>query len=381
MKVIIAPDSFKGCLSAKQAALAIERGIKKAVNNLDLEIIKVPMADGGEGTVEAIIEAVGGQIITETALDPLGNEIQSFYGILPDNTAVIEMAAASGLNLVAPAQRNPLLTTTYGTGQLIRSALESGCQKFIIGIGGSATNDGGAGMAQALGVKLLDRDGQEIGFGGGQLDQVARIDLSAVHPGIKNAKFTVASDVKNPLCGPNGAASVYGPQKGATPEMVTILDRNMYHFAGVIKKDLGKDLLNVPGSGAAGGLGAGLLAFLNAEIKPGIEIVMEVADFEGKIKSADYVITGEGATDFQSMFGKVPFGIAQVAQKWGKPVICISGTLGNGCEKLYDAGITALFSIVNKPMSLQEAMERGEALLAQVTENIFRLIGHAKNGC
>jgi glycerate kinase len=374
MKIIIAPDSFKGCLSAKQATLAIEKGIKNAVNNDKLEIVRVPMADGGEGTVEAIIEAAGGNIIIDDALGPLGNKTSSFYGVLPDNTAVIEMAAASGLNLIDASERNPLRTTTYGTGQLILSALKKGCKRFIIGIGGSATNDGGAGMAQALGAKLLDRDGKEIGFGGGELDKVARIDLSALNPGIKNAKFTIASDVKNPLCGPEGASYVYGPQKGATPDMVKTLDNNLRHFAEVIKKDMGKDLLNMPGSGAAGGLGAGLLAFLDADIQSGINIVIEVANLEEQIKDADFVITGEGATDYQSMFGKVPFGIGQLAKKWDKPVLCISGSLGAGYEKLYDIGITALFSIVNKPMTLDEAINRGQELLVQETENIFRLI-------
>jgi glycerate 2-kinase len=376
MKIIIAPDSFKGCLSAKQATLAIEEGIKKAVSNcnVSLEINRVPMADGGEGTMGAIIEAVGGNIVIDDVIGPLGNTTSSFYGVLPDNTAIIEMAAASGLNLINDAERNPLRTTTYGTGQLISSALKKGCKRFIIGIGGSATNDCGAGMAQALGAKLLDRDGKEIGFGGGELDKVVRIDLSALDPGIKTASFTIACDVKNPLCGPEGASYVYGPQKGATPDMVKTLDNNLRHFAEIIKKEMGKDLLDVPGSGAAGGLGAGLLAFLNADIKSGINIVMELADLEEKIKSADWIVTGEGATDYQSMFGKVPFGIAQLAQKWGKPVICISGTLGSGYEKLYDIGITALFSIVNKPMTLEEAMNKGCQLLTQETENVFRLI-------
>jgi glycerate 2-kinase len=376
MKVIIAPDSFKGCLSAKQVTLAMERGIRKAVHNdqLNLEIIKVPMADGGEGTVDAIIEAAGGNIFVDDATDPLGKKISAFYGVLPDNTAVIEMAATSGLNLITPPERNPLRTTTYGTGQLILSALKKGCTNFIIGIGGSATNDGGAGMAQALGAKLLDHEGNDIGLGGGELAKVVKIDLSALNPSIKTAKFTIASDVKNTLCGPEGASYVYGPQKGATPEMVKILDDNLHHFAAVIKKDMGKDLLDVPGSGAAGGLGAGLLAFLGADIKSGITIVMEVANFEKEIRNTDFVITGEGATDFQSMFGKVPFGIAQVAKKWGKPVFCISGTLGTGYEKLYDIGITGLFSIVNKPMTLDEAINRGEELLEQATENIFRLL-------
>lgn len=376
MLVIIAPDSFKGCISAKQAARAIERGIKSANENHNsrIETIKIPMADGGEGTVEAIIEAAGGSIIEASVLDPLGREISSFYGVLPDNTAVIETAAASGLNLLQSAERNPLKTTTFGTGQLIQSALERGCHKLIIGIGGSATNDCGAGMAQALGVKLLDSDGDDIGFGGGELGKVAKIDLTSLNPKIKNVQFIIASDVKNPLCGPNGASLVYGPQKGATPKMVEVLDKNLRHFAEIIKNDLGKDLLNVPGSGAAGGLGAGLLAMLGAEIKSGIDIVMEVTGFEDKVKEADLIITGEGATDFQSMFGKVPFGISQVAKRWNKPVLCISGTLGMGYEKLYGIGITALFSIVNKPMSLEEAITSGTELLEQTTENIFRLL-------
>jgi glycerate kinase len=376
MRVIIAPDSFKGCISAKQAALAIEKGIQNVVRNRNnrMETIKIPMADGGEGTVEAIIEAVGGSMIETSVLDPLGRKISSFYGVLPDNTAVIETAAASGLNLLQSAERNPLKTTTFGTGQLIQSALERGCRKFIIGIGGSATNDCGAGMAQALGAKLLDADGNDIGFGGGELGKVAKIDLTSLNPKIKNSQFIIASDVKNPLCGPNGASFVYGPQKGATPEMVEILDGNLRHFAEIIKNSLEKDLLNVPGSGAAGGLGAGLMAMLAAEIKPGIDIVMEVTGFEEKVKEADWIITGEGATDFQSMFGKVPFGISQVAKRWNKPVLCVSGSLGIGYEKLYDTGITALFSIVDKPMPLEEAIARGAELLERTTENIFRLL-------
>ncbi|HBF39719.1 MAG TPA: glycerate kinase [Firmicutes bacterium] len=375
MKVVITPDSFKGCLSAKRAALAIEKGIKSAFyDDVHLECFRIPMADGGEGTVEAIIEAVGGDIIVEEALNPLGKSTTSFYGVLPDNTAVIEMAAASGLNLIDSSERNPLRTTTYGTGQLILSALKRGCKRFIIGIGGSATNDCGAGMAQALGAKLLDYDGHEIGFGGGELDKVAKIDVTSLYPEIHSVRFTIASDVKNPLCGPDGASNVYGPQKGATAEMVKILDNNLRHFAGVIKKETGKDILNVPGSGASGGLGAGLIAFLEADIQSGIDIVMDLADLEKKIQDADWIITGEGATDFQSMFGKVPFGIGQLAKKWGKPVLCISGTLGSGCEQLYDIGITGLFSIVNKPMTLQEAITGGEKLLTQETENIFRLI-------
>lgn len=375
MRVVVAPDSFKGSLSSTQAALAVERGILKAAAKADqeVEIVKIPIADGGEGTVEAIIAGAGGEIIPTRVLDPLGREIQSFFGILPDRTAVIEMASASGLNLVKPEERNPLITTSFGTGQLILKALEAGCARFIIGIGGSATNDGGVGMAQALGVRFLDQNNQPIGFGGGELAKIRRIDISGIDPRVAGATFTVASDVKNVLSGPNGASAVYGPQKGATPEMVAVLDRNLEHLAELIKDNLGKDIALVPGSGAAGGLGGGLMAFLNAEIRPGIEIVMELTGFREKVREADLIITGEGATDFQTMFGKVPYGVAQVAGEYGKPVICISGTLGNGYQKLFDAGINAFFSIVNRPMTLAEAMERGEELLETTAENVMNI--------
>jgi len=396
MKIIIAPDSFKGSLTALQAADAIERGIMKALEginayqksigqmnhknvsryiglNLDVEIIKVPMADGGEGTVEALINALGGKIVYTRVLNPLGSEIDSFFGILQDNTAIIEMAAASGLNLIKPEERNPLKTTTYGTGQLIKAALDKGCSKIIIGIGGSATNDGGVGMAQALGIKFLNKKGKEIGFGGGELSKIEKIDISELDSRVKITQFTIASDVKNLLYGPNGASIVYGPQKGATPEMIDILDRNLMHLSEVFKKELGKNISQIPGSGAAGGLGAALIAFLDADIRSGVDIIMELTDFQKKIKDADLIITGEGSTDFQTMFGKVPFGVARIAKKYGKPVICISGCLGEGYEKLYDVGITALFSIINKPMTLEDAMERGGELLERVTENIFRL--------
>ncbi len=373
MRVIVAPDSFKGSISSIQAAAAVERGILKAAAKVKKEVavVKIPIADGGEGTVEAIIAGAGGKIIPTRVLDPLGREIQSFFGILPDQTAVIEMATASGLNLINPEERNPLITTSYGTGQLIIKALEAGCANFIIGIGGSATNDGGVGMAQALGVKFLDQNNQGIGFGGGELAKIQRIDLSGIDPRIAGSTFTVASDVKNVLCGVDGASAVYGPQKGATTEMVAVLDRNLNHLAKMIKNDLGKDIALVPGSGAAGGLGGGLMAFLNAEIKSGIEIVMELTGFREKVREADLIITGEGATDFQTMFGKVPYGVAQVAGEYGKPVICISGTLGNGYQKLYDAGINAFFSIVDRPMTLAEAMERGGELLETTIENVM----------
>ncbi|WP_213950583.1 glycerate kinase [Tepidanaerobacter syntrophicus] len=374
MKVIIAPDSFKGSLSSIQAAEAIERGIKKAAlaYSENVEVAKVPMADGGEGTVEAIISAVGGKIIPTKALDPLGRPIDSFFGVLPDNTAVIEMAAASGLNFLKEEERNPLKTTSYGTGQLIKAALDMGCENIIIGIGGSATNDGGVGMAQAIGVEFLDKEGKQIGFGGGELSKIYKIDISNLDGRVKNAKFTIASDVKNPLCGPEGASAIYGPQKGATPEMIEILDKNLDHLAKIIKRDLGKDIKDLPGAGAAGGLGAALMAFLGAEFRLGIDLIIELVKLEDKMAESDIVVTGEGMTDYQTLYGKVPLGIARVAKKHNKPVICISGSLGEGYEELYYNGIEALFSIVNRPMSLEEAVKRGEGLLEKITINVFK---------
>ncbi|KXG74348.1 Glycerate 2-kinase [Fervidicola ferrireducens] len=375
VKILIAPDSFKGSLTSLQAANAIERGILKVAScvGVKVDVDKVPMADGGEGTVEAIICAAGGRMVRTKVLDPLGRETDSFFGVLPDGTAVIEMAAASGLNLLKPEERNPMKTTTYGTGQLIKAALDYGSRKLIIGIGGSATNDGGVGMAQALGISFLDAEGKEIGFGGGELSKIAKIDVSRLDPRAKEAEIVVACDVKNVLCGPQGASAVYGPQKGATPEMVEILDQNLRHMASMIKRDLGKDVADVPGSGAAGGLGAALMAFLEARMKPGIEIIMEIARLEEKIKGADVVITGEGSTDSQTLYGKVPLGIARVARRWRTPVVCLSGSLKEGYEALYIEGITAFFSITSGPMTLEEAMERGEELLEKTSENVFRL--------
>lgn len=376
MKIIVAPDSFKGSLTSIQAAYAIEKGIKKAalIHKETVEITKIPMADGGEGTVESVISAVGGELIPTKAIDPLGREIDSFFGILPDNTAIIEMAAASGLDLIKSSEKNPMETTSYGTGQLIKAAIDAGCKNIILGIGGSATNDGGVGMCQALGIKFLDNKGKEIGFGGGELGNIKKIDISGIDPRIADITLTIASDVQNVLTGTNGASTVYGPQKGATPEMIEILDNNLKHFAQIIKRDIGMNILNIPGSGAAGGLGGALMAFFNAKSRPGIGVIMELTKFEEKIKDATLIVTGEGATDYQTLYGKVPFGIAKVAVKYNKPVICISGTLGNGYEQLYDVGIAALFSIVNRPMSLEEAMAKGEELLEKASKNVFNLM-------
>lgn len=383
MKIVVAPDSFKGSLTSLQAANAIEKGIQRAAARFhkSVEIIKIPMADGGEGTVEAIITATEGRIIDTPVLDPLGRKVESFFGILPDNTGVIEMAAASGLNLIKSEEKNPLKTTTFGTGQLIKAALDYGCAKIIMGIGGSATNDGGVGMAQALGVQFLDQNGHEIGFGGGALADICKIDISGLDPRLKQLPITVACDVKNLLCGSEGASAVYGPQKGADPAMVKILDKNLHHLAEIIKTDLGIDVANIPGSGAAGGVGAGLIAFLKAAIEPGVKLIPKIVKFEERIKNAAFIITGEGATDYQTMFGKVPFGIAAIAEKYGKPVICVSGSLGNGYEKLYEKGITALFSIVNRPMPLKDAIINGADLLEKVAENIFNTIFITRSQC
>lgn len=378
MKILISPDSFKGSLTALQAAQAMESGVLSAKRDLEIseniDIIIIPMADGGEGTVEAVISAVGGKLVSTKAVDPLGREIDSFFGILPDNTAIIEMAAASGLNLLEAEERNPMITTTYGTGQLIKVALDMGCKNIIIGIGGSATNDGGVGMAQALGIKFLDKEGKQIGFGGGELYKIDKIDTSNLDSKIKDVNFVVASDVKNPLCGPEGASAIYGPQKGATPEMIEILDKNLEHLAKIIKKDLGKDVKDLPGAGAAGGLGAALLAFLNAQLRPGIEIVMELSNFKEKVENSDIIFTGEGSTDYQTKFGKVPFGVAQIAREYNKPVVCVSGSLLKGYEQLYEYGITAMFSIIDKPMELKEAMERGNELLEKTVSNITKIL-------
>ncbi|MBD2864868.1 glycerate kinase [Paenibacillus oceani] len=374
-RVVVAPDSFKGSLSSVDAAEAIRSGIRRAVP--DAEVVIVPMADGGEGTVDAVLAAAGGERIEAEVTGPLGEPVRAAYGLLPDGrTAVIEMAAASGLPLVGTNERDPLRATTYGTGQLIRDALDRGVQRILIGLGGSATNDGGMGMAQALGVRFADAEGRELAAGrgcGGELERIASIDASGLDPRFAAAEVTVLSDVTNPLCGPDGASPVYGPQKGATPEMVERLDRGLAHYAERIAALNGRQVAEVPGAGAAGGLGAGLLAFGRTEMQSGIRVVMELAGFGRAAEGAALVITGEGRTDGQTAFGKVPAGIAEAAGVHGVPVVCLSGGLGDGAEALYDRGIAALFSIANRPMTLDEAMGDAAALLAEAAENIVRL--------
>ncbi|MCK5767306.1 MAG: glycerate kinase, partial [Candidatus Atribacteria bacterium] len=320
MKIVIAPDSFKGSLTATEVADAIEMGIKEIFP--EAEMIKIPMADGGDGTVQCLVNATGGEILKEKVMGPLGKDVLAHYGILGDKkTAVIEMAEASGLTLLPEHKRNPLITTTYGTGQLIKAALDQGCRKMIIGIGGSATNDGGAGMVQALGIHLLDKQDKEIGFGGAELLNLHYIDMNQLDQRISELEIRVASDVKNPLCGPSGATRIYGPQKGATEEMMIILEEALVHFSQTINKTLCKEVKNIPGAGAAGGLGAGLMAFLDAKLKPGIEIVIETVKLERAVKGADLVITGEGKIDYQTIYGKVPVGVAKIAKKYDVPVV------------------------------------------------------------
>ncbi len=373
MKILIAPDSFKENLSAKEVAQAIERGIKRVNENIQTSI--VPMADGGEGTVESLVEATDGQIINVKVKDPFMRDIDSYYGVLGDRkTAVIEMAAASGLALLEKDERNPMDTTSFGTGQLIKYAIEEGYKDIIIGIGGSATNDGGAGMLMALGAKLLDANGEDIGLGAKGLGKLKSIDLSNFHEDIKDCNFVVACDVDNPLVGKRGASYVFGPQKGADEHMVKILDANLENFGKVVEDTLGIPLLQYPGAGAAGGMGAALLAFLDAELERGIDIVIEATQLESKIMASNLVITGEGQIDGQTQFGKTPYGIATLAKKYNKPVIAIAGGIGEDASVLYEKGIDSIFSIVNKPMTLEEAMAHGESLLEDTAERIIRAL-------
>ncbi|HIE09885.1 MAG TPA: glycerate kinase, partial [Armatimonadetes bacterium] len=330
--------------------------------------------------VEVLVESCGGEMRTLQVTGPMGEPVEAFFGVLPDGTAVIEMAAAAGLPLVPPERRDPTRTTTYGVGELIKAALDEGCRTIIVGVGGSATNDAGAGMAQALGAKLLDREGKQIGFGGLELLRLERIDLSGMDPRIKEAKFIVASDVNNPLYGPEGAAYVYAPQKGATPAQVAELDRALRKFAEVVERDLGKEIADLPGAGAAGGLGAGLVAFLDAELRMGAAVVMEVTEFERKIQGADLIITGEGKVDSQVKFGKALLAVGRMGQKHGIPVVAIAGQVDEDAEVVFEYGITATFSMLQGPTTLEEAMRRQATLLARETQNVVRLFLSAKFG-
>lgn len=378
-KFVLAPDSFKESMTAKEVCVAMEKGIRKVFS--DAEIVHVPMADGGEGTVESLVDATNGYKEYVEVQGPLPKQkVRAYYGILEDKkTAVIEMAQASGLMLVDPKVRNPLVTTTYGTGELIKAALNKGVSTIIIGIGGSATVDGGIGMAQALGVKFTDKYGNNIEPTGSNLAKIDKISMENLDKRVKKVNFIIASDVENILTGKKGAAAVFGPQKGATPDEVELLDKGLIHYAEIIRRDIGKNVEDIAGSGAAGGLGAGLIAFLDAKLQSGVEVVANTVELAEKISQADYVFTGEGGMDFQTKYGKTPFGVAQVAKKYHKPVFAEAGYLGERIEDLYDIGISAIFGIVDKSESIEESLEKGPQNVERTTENIARLISSIIN--
>ncbi|WP_432454935.1 MULTISPECIES: glycerate kinase [unclassified Agarivorans] len=369
MKIVIAPDSFKESLSAMEAAELIEQGFKEIFPNADY--LKVPLADGGEGTVQAMVDATGGQIMPVLVSGPRGNPVEAFFGVLGDKqTAVIEMAAASGLHLVDHALRDPRKTSSYGTGELISAALDAGATKLIIGLGGSATNDAGVGMLQALGANFRDRFNKPLKRGGGELIDLASIDISGLDPRLAKVEIEVACDVDNPLCGEHGASAIFGPQKGATPEVVKQLDAALGRFAAVVFSEFGIDIMHTAGSGAAGGMGAGLLAFMQAQLRPGVQIVTEAVDLASAMEGADLLITGEGRIDSQTIAGKTPYGAAQIAMQYQVPVIALAGAMLPGYEVVHEHGINAVFSIVPGTCSLPQALAEAESNLYVSARNV-----------
>lgn len=380
MKFILAPDSFKGSLSASEACWAMQKGIRKVFPNA--EIISLPMADGGEGTIETILTALQGEKVELMVHDPYMRPIPGYYGIVQTHThavGIVEMAVASGLPLLKKEEYNPLKTTTYGTGELMKDALDKGCKEIVVCVGGSATNDAGMGMLRALGIRFLDKNHQEIGEGGEALANLQKIDGQTMDQRLKNVTLTVACDVDNPLYGEKGAAYTFAPQKGATQEVVEILDKNLRHLADIVQQTatLPDGMENNPGAGAAGGLGYGLMTFTNAKSCKGASFVMDILELEKHLQNSlpesTLLLTGEGEIDFQTKFGKVPFAVAQLAQKYRIPVIALAGKIGKGAEALYNQGIHSMFSITNKPMSLENAMRDATDLLEHTTENIVRL--------
>ncbi|WP_369978151.1 glycerate kinase [Xanthomonas bundabergensis] len=375
MKIVIAPDSFKESLSALEVATQIEAGFREVFPAWSYR--KVPVADGGEGTVAALVAATGGRIVRCTVRGPLGAPVDAFFGISGDGrTAIVEMAAASGLALLPPARRDPLAATSYGVGELLLAALDAGARRIVVGIGGSASNDGGAGMAQALGARLLDAQGRALdpGVGGGALATLARIDAGGLDPRLRQCAIEVACDVDNPLTGPAGASAVFGPQKGATPALVAQLDANLRHYAAVIEADLGIAVAGLRGGGAGGGLGAALVAFLGARLRPGADIVAEALGLEALVADADLVVTGEGRLDRQSVHGKAPVGVARIAKRHGKPVLAIVGGLGAGAEHLHAHGIDAMFGAVQRICTQEQALAEAAANLRAAARNVAEAI-------
>ena len=373
MKIVIAPQEFKESLRGIEIAQAMQEGVLRVWP--DAETHLVPVADGGDGTLQSLVDASNGEIMKATVDDPLGRPIEAIWGALGDRrTAVIEMARSSGLTLLTPDERNPLITTTYGVGQLISIALDAGYRHLIIGIGGSATNDGGAGMAQALGAKLRDANGDELARGGGALAELDAIDVADVDPRITDTRIDVACDVNNPLCGQTGASAIFGPQKGADAETVTYLDNALHRFGTLLGRDLGRDVMEAPGAGAAGGLGAGLMAFTDADLRPGADIVIDALKFDERLDGASLVIVGEGQTDRSTVFNKAPVAVAQRARARGIPTVAISGSLGDGFEQVHDHGIDAAFSILDHCMTLEAAMSETASLVADATEQVCRAL-------
>ena len=375
MKVVIAIDSFKGSLSSIEAGMAAKDGVLKA--KPDTEVIVKPLADGGEGTVDALIEGLDGEQTDITVTGPMGAAVSCYYGFLrKTNTAVIEMASAAGITLVPCEKKNPLLATTYGVGEIIRDAMERGCRDFIIGIGGSATNDGGIGMLKALGYNFSDESGKDVGEGGQALAKIASIDTQNRHPLISECKFRIACDVNNPLCGENGATYIYGPQKGVTDDLKKELDAGMANFAKITAASLGKDNSNTPGTGAAGGLGFAFLSYIGAELIPGIELILDAVDLDNDLKDADVVITGEGRLDHQTAMGKAPVGVARLAKKYEAKVVAFAGAVTEGAAACNDAGIDAYFPIVRGVTTLEDAMKKENAQknMTETAEQVFRLL-------
>ena len=378
MKIVIAPDSFKESLTALEVANAIETGFKRIFPNA--EYVKLPMADGGEGTVQSLVDATQGRLVETVVTAPLGNRVQSFFGLSGDgHTAIIEMAAASGLHLVPMEKRNPCLTTSFGTGELIKQALDLNVRHIILGIGGSATNDGGVGMLQALGLRLLDKDGQSIGFGGAELANITEIQTAGLDPRLQQVQIEVACDVNNPLCGERGASAIFGPQKGATAEMVKQLDAALAHFAAIAERDCGKQIREQAGAGAAGGMGGGLLLLPHVQLKAGVQIVLDNLKLAEQVKDADLVITGEGRMDAQSILGKTPVGVARTAKQFNKPVVAIVGCLREDYDVVYEHGIDAVFPIIRSLGDLPTILKQGEQNLISAAENVARLMALRNN--
>lgn len=372
MKIVIAPDSFKESLTALEVAQAIQTGFSRVFPEAEFQL--VPMADGGEGTVQSLVDATSGKLQKVSVTSPLAEQVQATFGLSGDGcTAFIEMAEASGLHLVPVAQRNPLLTSSFGTGELIRAALDLGVKKILLGIGGSATNDGGVGMLQALGASFRNGKGEEIGFGGAQLATIEQINLAQLDPRLQQVEIEVACDVNNPLCGEQGASAIFGPQKGATPEMVAQLDHSLAHFAQKVQQQFGLNIRDLAGAGAAGGMGGGLLLLPNVQLKSGVQIVIQATQLAEKIKDADLVITGEGRMDSQTITGKTPVGVARVAKQFNKPVIAIVGSLREDYPVVYQHGIDAVFPIIREVKNLTQTLQAGRENLISSAQNIARL--------